>query len=111
MKNSFIIVVAGEPRSIFLEVFFKAIKHKRYKSPIILICNKKILTNHMKKNNFRRKLNILKLDELKKYKLSNICINLLNVKFSSNKVNQYLNESFKIAFKLWLKVKQLLKTI
>ena len=100
MKNSFIIVVAGEPRSIFLEVFFKAIKYKKYKSPIILICNKKILIDHMKKNNFRRKLNILKLDELKKYKLSNICINLLNVKFSSNKVNQYLNESFRIAFKL-----------
>lgn len=100
MKNSFIIVVAGEPRSIFLEVFFKAIKYKKYKSPIILICNKKILIDHMKKNNFRRKLNILKLNELKKYKLSNICINLLNVKFSSNKVNQYLNESFRIAFKL-----------
>ena len=100
MKNSFIIVVAGEPRSIFLEVFFKAIKYKKYKSPIILICNKKILIDHMKKNNFSRKLNILKLDELKKYKLSNICINLLNVKFSSNKVNQYLNESFRIAFKL-----------
>ena len=100
MKNSFIIVVAGEPRSIFLEVFFKAIKYKKYKSPIILICNKKILIDHMKKNNFRRKLNILKLDELKKYKLSNICINLINVKFSSTKVNHYLNESFRIAFKL-----------
>ena len=100
MKNSFIIVVAGEPRSIFLEVFFKAIKYKKYKSPIILICNKKILTDHMKKNNFKRKLNILKLDELKKYKLNNICINLINVKFSSSKVNQYLSESFRIAFKL-----------
>ena len=100
MKNSFIIVVAGEPRSIFLEVFFKAIKYKKYKSPIILICNKKILIDHMKKNNFRKKLNILKLDELKKYKLSNICINLINVKFSSTKVNHYLNESFRIAFKL-----------
>jgi len=100
MKNNFIIVVAGEPKSIFLEVFFKAIKYKKYKSPIILICNKKILTNHMKKNNFTRKLNILKLDELKKYKLNNICINLINVKFNKSRVNQYLNESFRIAFKL-----------
>ena len=100
MKNNFIIVVAGEPKSIFLEVFFKAIKYKKYKSPIILICNKKILADHMKKNNFRRKLNILKLDELKKYKLSNVCINLINVKFNSSKENQYLNESFEIAFSL-----------
>ena len=100
MKNNFIIIVAGEPKSVFLEVFFKAIKYKKYKSPIILICNKKILTDHMKKNNFMRKLNILKLDELKKYKLNNICINLINVKFNRSKVNQYLNESFRIAFKL-----------
>ena len=100
MKNNFIIVVAGEPKSVFLEVFFKAIKYKRYKSPIILICNKKILTDHMKKNNFKRKLNILKLDELKKYKLNNICINLINVKFNSGRINQYLNDSFRIAFKL-----------
>ena len=30
-----IIIVAGEPNSIFLEIFFKSIK-KKYKSPIIL---------------------------------------------------------------------------
>ena len=100
MKNNYIIVVAGEPKSVFLEVFFKAIKYKKYKSPIILICNKKILTDHMKKNNFTRKLNILKLDELKKHKLNNIYINLINVKFNRSKVNQYLNDSFRIAFKL-----------
>ena len=27
-----IIVVAGEPNSIFLEIFFKAIKNKKYKN-------------------------------------------------------------------------------
>ena len=40
-----ILIVAGEPKSVFLEVFFKAIKDKKYKSPIILICNKRILDN------------------------------------------------------------------
>ena len=48
MKNNSILIVAGEPKSVFLEVFFKAIKDKKYKSPIILICNKKILIKHMK---------------------------------------------------------------
>ena len=55
MKNNLIIIIAGEPRSVFLEVFFKALKYKKYKSPIILICNKKILKHHMKKNNFKKK--------------------------------------------------------
>ena len=49
MKNNLIIIIAGEPRSVFLEVFLKALKYKKYKSPIILICNKKILKHHMKK--------------------------------------------------------------
>ncbi len=100
MKNNFILVVSGEPRSIFLEIFFKAIKNKKYKSPIILICNKKILMGHMKKNNFKRKLKILKIEQLNKRKLDNSHINLIDVKFNKNNKNKYLNDSFKIAFKL-----------
>ena len=56
MKNKPIIIVAGEPKSIFFEIFFKAIRRKKYKSPIILICCKKILINQMKKNNIKRNL-------------------------------------------------------
>ncbi len=100
MKNDFIVVVSGEPKSIFLEIFFKAIKIYKYKSPIILICNKKILITHMKKNNFRRKLKILKIEQLHKQKLDNNHINLIDVKFDKNNKNKYLNDSFKIAFKL-----------
>ena len=37
-----IIIVAGEPNSIFFEIFFKVIK-KKIKSPIILIGSKKLL--------------------------------------------------------------------
>ena len=42
-----IIIVAGEPNSIFLELFFKVIK-KNIKSPIILIASKKLLLNQAK---------------------------------------------------------------
>jgi len=100
MKSNPIIVVSGEPKSIFLEVFFKALKLKKYKSPIILICNKKILLNHLKKNNFKKKINIIKFSELKKNILNNNCINLINIKFTVGKTNQYLNDSFEMAFKL-----------
>ena len=34
-----IIIVAGEPNSVFFEIFFKVIK-KKIKSPIILIASK-----------------------------------------------------------------------
>ena len=37
-----IIIVAGEPNSIFFELFFK-IKNKKIKSPIILIASKKLI--------------------------------------------------------------------
>ncbi len=100
MKNNSILIVAGEPKSVFLEVFFKAIKDKKYKSPIILICNKKILIKHMKRNNFKKKINILDLNNLKKYKLNNNYINLIDIKFDKNNISQYLNETFELAFSL-----------
>ena len=39
MNYSPILIVAGEPNSIFLEIFFKVLK-KKIKSPIILIASK-----------------------------------------------------------------------
>ena len=34
-----IIIVAGEPNSIFSEIFFKSLNIKKFKSPIILIAS------------------------------------------------------------------------
>jgi 4-hydroxythreonine-4-phosphate dehydrogenase len=38
-----IILVSGEPNSIFLEIFFKILKKYNIKNPLILISSKKIL--------------------------------------------------------------------
>ena len=107
MKNKPIILVAGEPNSIFLEIFFKAIKYKVYKSPLILICCKKILLNQMKRSKFKKKLNILNLHKLKEYKLDNKSINLINIEcqklnkdLNVNLTNRYLTSSFELALKL-----------
>ncbi len=100
MKNNFILVIAGEPESVFLEVFFKALTLKKYRSPIVLICNKNILNRHMKKNNFKKKLNILNLKKLNRYKLTNNYINLINVTLDAGKENEYLTNSFNLAFKI-----------
>ena len=64
MKIKPIILIAGDPKSIFFEIFFKAIKIKFYKSPLILICCKKILIAQMKKYKIKKRLNILKFKKL-----------------------------------------------
>ena len=53
-----IIIVAGEPNSIFFEIFFKAIKSKNYKSPLLLICCKKLISQEMKRYKLRKKIRI-----------------------------------------------------
>ena len=73
-----IIIVAGEPNGIFLEIFFKTFKNK-IKSPIVLIANKKLLKYQMKILKFKFKLNILDQYQIINFeKLNNNEINLIN---------------------------------
>ena len=103
-----IIIVAGEPNSIFFEIFFKALKTEKFKSPIILIASIDILKLQMKKLRFKRKIKLLSLPELKKTKLNNKSINLITVKYSQNrpfkklssKSNTYINKSFDLALNI-----------
>ena len=53
-----IIIVAGEPNSVFLEILFKSL-NKKILSPIILICSKKIIKFQMKKLKIKKKNKIL----------------------------------------------------
>ena len=55
-----IIIVAGEPNSIFFELFFKIIK-KKIKSPIILIASKKLILKQAKI--LRTKINFSETNE------------------------------------------------
>ena len=54
-KNS-ILVVAGEPNSIFLEIFFKSMKKIKVKNPLILVGSYALVALQMKKLNFKKKL-------------------------------------------------------
>ena len=63
MKNKPILLVAGEPNSIFFEIFFKAIKNNKYKSPLILICCKKKIKQQMKIHKFKKSLKILEISK------------------------------------------------
>ena len=57
-----ILIVAGEPNSVFLEIFFKSIVNKRYKSPLIIIVSKKLLLRQMKSLGFNFKINLVNKD-------------------------------------------------
>ena len=109
MKNyKPIIIVAGEPNSIFLEIFFKALKFNKYKSPLILICSKKILLNEMKKFRFKKRIRLIDSYNFDKMKLNNDSINLFNVEFNLTQPkikffiqsNSYIKECFDLAFKM-----------
>jgi 4-hydroxythreonine-4-phosphate dehydrogenase len=105
MKNKPIIIINGEPNSIFLEIFFKTIKLKRFKSPLILISSLKLLIQQMKKFNFNFDIKLINFQEIDNYKLNNNSINLIDVKYNqkhafmkiSNKSNLFIKNSFKIA--------------
>ena len=63
MKSKPILIVAGEPNSVFLEIFFKVRKIK-IKSPLILIGSYKLLNLQMKKLNLNKKIKIINLKKL-----------------------------------------------
>ena len=108
MNNQPIILVGGEPNSVFLEIFFKSIKLKKYKSPLIIIASEKLVKEQMKKLGFFFEINIISKNYNKSKKLSKNKINLIDVKYKFNncfekisyKSNDYIKESFKVALKI-----------
>ena len=108
MNRKPILIVAGEPNSVFLEILFKAYKSKKFPSPLILIASHKLLKLQMKALKFKKKINLLKLNKINQYKLNNKSINLINEDFKTNKAfqkmslnsNKYINNCFEIAIKL-----------
>ena len=108
MNYSPILIVSGEPNSIFLEIFFKSLKLIKIKSPIILISSEKILKKQMKKFKFKKKIKVLNYKNFKNEKLDNKSINLINIEFNQKKVfekiskksNKFVEKSFLMAFKI-----------
>ena len=108
MYSKPILIIAGEPKSIFLEIFFKTLKLKNFKTPLILICSKKLLISQMRKLKFKMNILDLDLNKLDAYKLNNLSINIIDINLNSNNLNiikpiisnSYIQNSFDVAFKL-----------
>ena len=107
MNSNIILVVLGEPNSIFSEILFKYFKSKEFKknnSRIILIGNKELLKKQMKRLNYKLYLNeIFEVKEAIKKK-----INIINIQYNFKKTfsrissssNQYIENCFDKAIKL-----------
>ena len=88
MTTKPILIVAGEPNSIFFEIFLKSLQKKEIraiKNPIIIIGNKNLLLIHMKKIKIKFKINEIDKDHFYYKKINNNQINIINVNFAFNK--------------------------
>ena len=111
MKNKPIILIGGEPYSVFFEIFFKSMKTKSIRkivNPIILIASKSLLIKQMKILKYKFKINTLDLHSLDFYKINNKKINIIDVNFNhkktfdkiTSKSNSYILKCCEIGLKL-----------
>ena len=111
MKNNPLLIVLGEPNSIFSELLFKIYKNKiiqRFNRPIVIIGSENLLKSQMKSLKYSIKIQKINFNNLKNSNLNKNYINIINVDYKfkkifdkiSNKSNKYINDCFKIALKL-----------
>ncbi len=113
MKFDPILIVCGEPNSVFSEIFFKSLLKIKIKKPIILISSSKLIKLQMKKLNYNFEIKLLDYKKLTKYKLNNKCINLIDINYKtkkafekiSRKSNKFIKKSFDLAFEIIKKEK------
>ena len=80
MKFKPLIILMGEPYSVFLEIFLKSYENyiKKNKYPIVLIGSQKILIKQIKYFNYKHKVKIINSTEINELKNNNF-INLINI--------------------------------
>ena len=111
MKNSPLLIVLGEPNSIFSEILFKTYKKKiiqKFNKPVVIIGSENLLRSQMKFLKYSVKIKKINILDLKKRNLNKKQINIINVEYKFKKVfdkisntsNKYINNCFKIALKL-----------
>jgi len=111
MKIKPIIVVSGEPYSVFLEIFFKTLKNKKIKnckSPILIIASYDLVLKQMRKLKYSFKIKLFDDKFTNLNMVSNKNINLININFNCNKTfdkistksNKYITECFSLGLKL-----------
>ena len=98
MNSRPILIIPGETKSIFFEIFFKSLKSKKFNSGLILICNKKKLDKEIKMFGFKKNIELLDILRINPKNIKKNKIYLIDVKNYNS--NNYIFDSFDIAFKL-----------
>ncbi len=93
-----ILIVPGEPRSIFFEIFFKSINSQRIRSPLIIICDKRIFYKEIKRFKFRKKIEEVNQKLISKKNIKNKKIYLVDI--PNNYSGTYIQRCFLYAFSL-----------
>ena len=113
MDKNVILIVAGEPNSIFFEILFKSLNKIVHRKPIVLIGCKKNLIKQAKFLKFKFKINIIDKNNIKNLKKNKNIINLIDVEYKYNKIfqkisnnsNEYISNCFKVSFEILRKNK------
>ena len=108
MNKKPIIIVAGEPNSVFLELFFKCFKGNRYKTPIIMIVSEKLLLSQMRKLNYNFNIKLIDKNIKNLNNLNNKYINIINKNYDFKKTfdlissnsNGYIKSCFDTALEI-----------
>ena len=101
-----ILIIGGDPKSIFFEIFFKALKKIKVKNPILLVTSHKLLKEEMRVFGFKRKVNIIDKKKINHLKLNKNYLNIIDIKLDIKNIDQkkvvkqYIKECFDEAFKL-----------
>jgi len=93
-----ILIVPGEPRSIFFEIFFKSINSQKIRSPIVIICDRRIFNKEIKRFKFKKKVEELSQKFIDKKKIKSKKIYLVDI--PNNYSNTYIQRCFLYAFSL-----------
>ncbi len=105
MANKPIIIVCGEPNSVFSELLIKSQKKYKTKKPIILIGSLNLLKKQLKKIKLAYNFNLITSKE-NIHNLKNNKINIINIDYNfkkpfekiSEKSNDFISKSFEEAF-------------
>ncbi len=111
MKNKPLLILLGEPNSIFSEILFKIYKKKigrKLNRPIVIIGSEKLLKAQMETLRYSIKIKKINLFDLKNSNLNKNYINIINIDYKfkkafdkiTNNSKKYINNCFKIALEL-----------
>ena len=103
-----ILIVCGEPNSVFSELLVKSFKKYKSVKPILLIGSLNLINAQLEKINLKLNLNIVLSESNNLNKLKKNQINIIDIKYNfnkpfenaSSKSNKYISNCFNEAFKI-----------